>query len=132
MPLSHVALPFPPDDPHYGDTLPKQNNFVFLGNLAFRGERGLLKIPTDWLLRMCYNPYEYLENRLLQWLETAELGMGISRDFTHNSGYAHTYDVLTLYGSNAGQLISKSQKLNHKTTALPRSRYQSTETEKLP
>ena len=71
--LSHIALPFSPDDPLYGETRSDKSNLVFLGNLAFMGERGLLKIPTDWLLRMRYNPfYDYFEQRALQWLEGAQ------------------------------------------------------------
>ena len=71
--LSHIALPFSPDDPLYGETPSDKSNLVFLGNLAFMGERGLLKIPADWLLRMRYNPfYDYFEQRTLKWLEGAQ------------------------------------------------------------
>ncbi len=70
--LSHVALPFPPDDPLYGQRPPKEDDLVFLGDLAIKGERGLLKIPGEWLLRMRYNPfYPYLQTRVLQWLNNA-------------------------------------------------------------
>ena len=35
-----------------------------------RGERGLLALPTDWLLRMRYDPfYALLEQRVLAWLK---------------------------------------------------------------
>jgi pimeloyl-ACP methyl ester carboxylesterase len=68
--LSHVALAFPPDDPLYGRDPPENDDHVFLGDLAIRGERGLLRIPADWLLRQRYNPfYPYVERRVLQWLE---------------------------------------------------------------
>ena len=67
--LSHVALPITPDDPLYGQQ-PPTDDIVFLGDLAMTGERGLLKIPGDWLLRMRYNPfYDYLERRTLEWME---------------------------------------------------------------
>jgi alpha-beta hydrolase superfamily lysophospholipase len=70
--LSHVALPIPPDDPLYGQFAPLEDDAVFLGDLALRGERGLLKIPEDWLLRMRYNPfYGYLEDRVLGWVDDA-------------------------------------------------------------
>jgi hypothetical protein len=60
--LSHVALSFPPDDPLYGATRSENEDLVFLGDLAIRGERGLIGIPADWLLRQRYNPfYSYLE-----------------------------------------------------------------------
>ena len=68
--LSHVALPFPPDDPLYGRYPPEDENVIFLGEMAMRGERGLLKLPEDWLLRMRYNPfYEVIETRVLEWLD---------------------------------------------------------------
>ncbi|MEA1890646.1 MAG: alpha/beta hydrolase [Pseudomonadota bacterium] len=68
--LSHVALPIPPDDPLYGQHPPTDDELVFLGDMAIKGERGLLKIPGDWLLRLRYNPfYPYLQTRVLQWLD---------------------------------------------------------------
>ena len=68
--LSHVAVPFPPDDPLYGAIDPGKDDEIYLGDLAFRGERGLLKLPADWLLRMRFNPfYSYLEHRVTRWLE---------------------------------------------------------------
>jgi len=68
--LSHVALPIPPDDPLYGQFPPDNQEHIFLGDLAVKGERGLLKIPEEWLLRMRYNPfYGYLEERVLDWVE---------------------------------------------------------------
>jgi alpha-beta hydrolase superfamily lysophospholipase len=68
--LSHVALAFPPDDPLYGQGPPVADDLVFLGNLAITGERGLVSIPADWLLRQRYNPfYAYLQTRVLEWLD---------------------------------------------------------------
>ncbi len=70
--LSHVALPFPPDDPLYGRRPPDNDDILFLGELAMQGERGLLKIPDDWLLRLRYNPfYQVIETRVLEWFDTA-------------------------------------------------------------
>jgi len=70
--LSHVALPFPPDDPLYGQRPASNNDALFLGEMAIQGERGLLKIPADWLLRLRYNPfYDYLERRTLDWVDGA-------------------------------------------------------------
>ena len=67
--LSHVALPFPPDDPVYGEQPPTDTEGLFLGQLAIRGERGLLKISSDWLLRIRHNPfYDYLEDVTLRWV----------------------------------------------------------------
>jgi pimeloyl-ACP methyl ester carboxylesterase len=68
--LSHLALPFAPDDPLYGRYPPEDNRMVYLGFLGLKGERGLLSIPPVWLLRMRYNPfYSYLESRVIGWLD---------------------------------------------------------------
>jgi pimeloyl-ACP methyl ester carboxylesterase len=70
--LSHVDLPFPPTDPLYGRYPPKNPNQVFLGQLAIRGERGVLKVPAQWLLRLRHNPfYDYQERRVLSWIGQA-------------------------------------------------------------
>lgn len=67
--LSHVALPFPLDDPLYGARPPGSDDALHLGHIAFQGERGLLQIPADWLLRLRHNPfYAYLERRSIEWL----------------------------------------------------------------
>lgn len=66
--LSHVALPFPPDDPLYGRDGPG----VRLGRLAPRGEKGVLVVPTEQLMRLTWNPFfPYLEERLGGWVEAA-------------------------------------------------------------
>ena len=71
--LSHVALPFAPNDPLYGQFPPEDKNVLFLGQTAIRGERGLIKISSDWLLRLRYNPfYAVLEKRVLEWVDDAE------------------------------------------------------------
>jgi hypothetical protein len=75
--LSHVDLPFPPDDPLYGRYPPTAPNQVFLGQLAIRGERGVLKVPAQWLLRLRHNPfYDYQERRVLGWIEQANADIG--------------------------------------------------------
>jgi hypothetical protein len=69
-----VALPFPPDDPLYGRRPPENDDILFLGEMAMQGERGLLKIPDDWLLRLRYNPfYKVIETRTLDWFDTANI-----------------------------------------------------------
>ncbi len=69
--LSHVALPFAPNDPLYGRYPPDDRNELFLGQMEIRGERGLMKISSDWLLRLRYNPfYSVLESRVLEWVDT--------------------------------------------------------------
>jgi alpha-beta hydrolase superfamily lysophospholipase len=67
--LSHVALPFPPDDPLYGQGPAPSGEIIFLGHLDIRGERNLLRFPADWLMRLRHNPfYTYQETRTLEWL----------------------------------------------------------------
>ena len=66
--LSHVALPFAPGDSLYGQHAPDDPGILFLGQMAVQGERGLLKVSSDWLLRLRYNPfYDYLEERVMVW-----------------------------------------------------------------
>jgi hypothetical protein len=71
--LSHIALPFPPDDPLYGRHPPANSNMIFLGTMAIQGERGLLLFSSDWLVRLRHNPfYDFLESRTLEWVSGAE------------------------------------------------------------
>ena len=68
--LSHVALPFPAQDPLYGRYAPADRNQLFLGQQPVQGERGLFKISGDFLLRLRHNPfYDYLEQRVVAWIE---------------------------------------------------------------
>jgi alpha-beta hydrolase superfamily lysophospholipase len=55
--LSHVALPFPPDDPLYGYDAAPDPTRVQLGRLEARGENGVLAIPTWMLTRLRSNPF---------------------------------------------------------------------------
>jgi alpha-beta hydrolase superfamily lysophospholipase len=56
--LSHVALPFPPTDGLYGfDPDPAEGFGLSLGTLAPRGERGVLVMSLDALLRASSNPF---------------------------------------------------------------------------
>lgn len=72
--LSHVAMPFPPDDPIYGlggdDDDPRN---LRLGTLEPRGERGVLTMPLDLLMRLRFNPFfGYVERRIIESIELAE------------------------------------------------------------
>jgi alpha-beta hydrolase superfamily lysophospholipase len=65
--LSHIALPFPPDDPVYGGPDAGASPGVQLGNLAFRGERGVLQVSGTDMLRLRWNPfYTYMEQRIVE------------------------------------------------------------------
>jgi len=57
--LSHVALPFPPDDPLYGIHPSEVSPGVALGDLEFKGEIGVLVTPAATLLRLRWNPFYY-------------------------------------------------------------------------
>lgn len=64
--LSHIALPFPPNDPLYG-TAPdtSENVGIHLGTAAPRGERGALVLNLDAVLRISSNPfYPYVRERI--------------------------------------------------------------------
>lgn len=63
--LSHLALPFPMDDSLYGLTPTTTDYGVNLGSLATRGERGLLTVSLDSLVRMSANPFfPYMMQRI--------------------------------------------------------------------
>jgi len=67
--LSHVALPFPMNDPLYGTIDSNTSSKLKLGNLALRGERGVLRIPAADMLRLRCNPfYPYVERRILEFV----------------------------------------------------------------
>ena len=67
--LSHVALPFPPDDPLYGGLEPTASPGIALGDLALRGERGVLRISGDERLRLRWNPFfDYVQSRTLKFV----------------------------------------------------------------
>jgi len=67
--LSHVALPFPPQDPVYGGHPQGKTTGIRLGDVALRGERGVLQISASELLRLRWNPfYPYVEARVLAFL----------------------------------------------------------------
>ncbi len=66
--LSHIAIPFPPDDPVYGvDSGQKLGDIVALGLLQPRGERGVLRVPVELFMRLHFNPFfDHLEARILE------------------------------------------------------------------
>jgi alpha-beta hydrolase superfamily lysophospholipase len=69
--LSHVSIPFPPDDPVYGGRADVgHDKAIVLGSVVIRGERNLLQIPDDFFLRLRYNPFfPYLSQRLTAFLQ---------------------------------------------------------------
>jgi hypothetical protein len=70
--LSHIAMPFPINDPLYG-LVPDESEFygIRLGTLALHGERSALRVSLEELARIGSNPfYPYLEQRALDWLDS--------------------------------------------------------------
>jgi len=65
--LSHVALPFPPEDGLYGSHPDPKDDFgLELGAMAVRGERGALIVSLDALVRMSSNPFfSYMNDRIM-------------------------------------------------------------------
>jgi alpha-beta hydrolase superfamily lysophospholipase len=76
--LSHLALPFPMNDPLYGLQPDSAEDYgVNLGAMATRGERGALIVSLDSLFRMSANPFfPYL-------LQRVEEGIGKGRKGDH-------------------------------------------------
>ena len=71
--LSHVALPFPLSDSLYGMEPDNSEDFgIHLGALAPRGERGVLIVNLDALLRTSSNPFfPYVQERIDQVIASA-------------------------------------------------------------
>lgn len=70
--LSHVALPFSPKDPVYGEGNLGGHHYKSLGNLTLRGERGVFRIPDSQLIRLRFNPFYALQETLI--LQRVNLG----------------------------------------------------------
>lgn len=69
--LSHVAVPFPPNDPIYGDG--SEHDGLTLGSISIRAEPSALMIPSSLLVRCRYNPfYQFMEDRVIGWLSQSE------------------------------------------------------------
>lgn len=71
--MSHLALPFPPDDSLYG-TEPTASEFygVHLGTAVPRGERGALVLNLDTMLRITSNPFfAYIAGRIREQIAQA-------------------------------------------------------------
>ena len=68
--LSHVAIPFRPDDPLYGASHKPGDTQITLGSVNIKGERNLLQIPDSFFLRLRYNPFfDYMMQRIIEFLE---------------------------------------------------------------
>ena len=68
--LTHIALPFPTDDPLYGTNAPPDAGIIALGRASPRGERAVLTVPVDTLMRLSSNPFfPYLAERVRAWVD---------------------------------------------------------------
>jgi alpha-beta hydrolase superfamily lysophospholipase len=74
--LSHVALPFPMNDSLYGLYPDPAEDFgIHLGALAPRGERNVLIVSMDSLLRISFNPFfPYMLGRIEENLPPSTAG----------------------------------------------------------
>jgi alpha-beta hydrolase superfamily lysophospholipase len=68
--LTHIALPFPPDDPVFGLTPdPALALGIRVGSIEPRGERNVLLVPVEQFMRLPCNPfYPYLDRRVREWV----------------------------------------------------------------
>lgn len=67
--LSHIALPFPENDPLYGIVDTSTNPGIVLSKTILRGERGVIQIPAAEILRLRWNPfYPYVHHRVITFL----------------------------------------------------------------
>ena len=62
-------MPFPPEDPLYGGRPAEKSPGIRLGNVALRGERGVLQVPAADMLRLRWNPfYAFMEAEILRFM----------------------------------------------------------------
>lgn len=68
--LTHIAIPFPVEDPLYGTNPVEDGSGLFrLGSLNPRGERALLIAGSDTFIRLESNPFfPYLAERVREWV----------------------------------------------------------------
>ena len=71
--LAHIALPFAMDDEVYGQTRgARRATSACFGTLSPRGERAVLTVPLDTLMRVSCNPFfPYLAARVTAWQTAA-------------------------------------------------------------
>jgi len=68
--ISHVAIPFSPDDPVYGAGRNTSNKQLHIGGIELRGENDVLAMPESLLTRLRYNPfYSYQSLRIGEFMD---------------------------------------------------------------
>jgi hypothetical protein len=68
--LSHVAMPFPATDPLFGGQPDTSEDYgLRLGLVDPRGEKSVLSVPIEQLMRLTWNPFfPYMETRVREWI----------------------------------------------------------------
>lgn len=67
--LAHIALPFPAEDPLYGDGTGTRLSGLNLGRAILRGEKGYFQIPDSAMTRQHWNPFHtYMEARIVEFV----------------------------------------------------------------
>ncbi|MBL9173861.1 MAG: alpha/beta fold hydrolase [Verrucomicrobiales bacterium] len=67
--LSHVAVPFPEEDPVYGTAEATKKTGLPLGSLSVHGESGVLRISDSQVLRLRHNPFfGFTADHAVEWL----------------------------------------------------------------
>ena len=76
--LAHIALPFTLDDDLYGrNPPPSSSDGVRLGTLSPSGERAVLTVPLETLMRVSSNPFfPYLAARLTAFVHNGKTSAG--------------------------------------------------------
>lgn len=68
--MTHVAVPFPEDDPIYGATAQPP---LALANISPRGERGVLRVSVEQFMRLRHNPFfPYVTDRIADFMSPLE------------------------------------------------------------
>jgi alpha-beta hydrolase superfamily lysophospholipase len=69
--LTHVAIPFAANDPLYGiEGAAEPAGLLPIGRLSPRGERAVLTVGTDTLMRLSSNPFfPFIAERIGQWVD---------------------------------------------------------------
>ncbi|HGL4530864.1 alpha/beta hydrolase [Enterobacter roggenkampii] len=72
--LSHVAVPFPPDDDLYGREPRVKNRYgISLGTIALWGETSVLSVGKEALMRVTSNPFfDYMQERINSRIEEGQ------------------------------------------------------------
>jgi alpha-beta hydrolase superfamily lysophospholipase len=70
--LSHVAVPFPEEDPVYGTAEATRKTGLPLGSLSVHGESGVLRITDSQVVRLRHNPFfAFTAEHAVTWLRQA-------------------------------------------------------------